>query len=736
MIAPASRPQGWRDLAGLGGRSELADLGRPEHVGAFFAALAAALAPRRVLDPFAVSPVVSAAVAEAVPGAAVTAISHVARSREIGEALSSAVEWRVGPPPALVPAAAGRFDLVVSSPPIGLRPPFDGADSVPRAIWRQDAAHLVLCLAAEKLAPGGKLAFLLGQGSLFSPAGLEMNRYLGEIGIELEASISFREGLAPLTYIETQVAVYSREAGPRLFVARSFPKGPAAAIVDNLLAGVEGAERELGFYADREPYRGWERAQAEQEHEALLADSPWVASIGSAALRVERLRVERQQDPGLENVVYLPEVGAGPARLKIDWSGRGETRAVVALVLDPERADAAYLEGWLNGPSGEVARRLIVSGSTLPRVRLEDLKGLRVPLPPIELQHRGARLQRRIAGVRAELAVLGERLATDASEPALDAAEHDLVRLLEGDDLDAWARRLPFPVASILARYLAAPDPESRLKWLLFFFEAFAALMAIVGLSGLRANAPTWQGARAKLRGSGRGVRLLPGATFGSWVWIGVTLAEHLREEFGAAALRADGAGAEVRTAAVGVEDPGFYAALVDEELWGLLERAKDVRNLQKGHGGVASERQLAREVLKLEQLLGALHERAGRAFDRVELIQPGAAGYDGSVYRFAHVKRLVGASGIFPGRRLTTVFPLKEDALYLVDRKERPESAVETVPLLSVAPSPDTEESVCYFYSRREDDGLLRFVSYHLPRTESVPLDGSGIRTLIDELS
>jgi hypothetical protein len=710
------------------GAGRTAGFGRAEHVGGFFADLAVALEPKSVLDPFAATPVVAAAISETI-SPKTTAICPSAPVRDIGAYIAPEVEWQVGSPPALVSNLGGDFDLIACSPPIGLRAGREWDDletAVPPTIYRSNVAHLVLCLAANKLAPGGKMAFLLGQGSLFRRDGLAMRKYLAKMGIGLEASISMREGLAPATHIETQVAIYSRAVAPQLFVARVAPKSPRTAIVGNLLAAEDGPEMELGLLVDRDGYRGWERARLERELESLLGDDSSLVALGSLA-RVERLRVERgDPDPGLDNVVYLPEAGTGPARLQVDWAGKRESRSLVALVLDDERVEAGYVAQWLNSSTGKLARGLTVEGSVIPHARVADIKALRIPLPSVKEQRRSVRLRRQIVGARAELEILAERVASDGSQGRLGTAEEELRHLLgSGDDLDAWARRLPFPVASILAQCLAVVDPAKRFEKLLFFFEALAALLATLLLSAARSSELGWA------REGGRAASLRR-ASFGSWIRIGVTLSRCLRDVLGEDGLELDAAGAEARTAALGVADLEFCTSLIDEEVWSLLDQAKTVRNRQKGHGGAISDRQLEARVRELEQLLGDLHQRASMAFDQVMLVQPGVSGYDGDFHRFAGAKRLVGPSGTFPERPVTTVFPLKEDAVFLADRREHVESMVEVLPFVRLLPSPDTGESVCYFYTELDGDDL-RFISYHLPRTESMPLAGSGIADMFE---
>ncbi len=672
---------------------------------------------------------IAAAVAEAIPTAEVVAVSPFPASIAYGKLLSAAVDWRLADPVAALDGSS-EWDLIVGSPPIGRRlevaQPAGEAAGLPPAAWRGEAAHLVIAAAAGHLATAGRLALLLGERSIFGRGGRLLEQWLAGRGVYLEASLSVLNGL-PAASVDTQVSVFGHDRFEDLFVARVTQAAPSSEIVANLRSRNPGAAPELGMRVERERYQGWRPAMARLELEAILSESPNVSTLAEVSLAIERLRLLRgEPGPDFENAIYLPEVGAGPVRTRVDWNREGESRSVIAIRLDPKQVDAEYLTHWLNGP-GKLFRQELARG-TVPRVSLDGLGDLPVPLPPLELQIRNAEMRRQVAGLTTELDALSERITASFSSADLEGVEDELEKLLAGDDLDAWTNRLPFPVASVLLRCRAEVDPRRQLDHLLDFFEAFASCCATLLLSAARADQARWRSLRGKVSRCGDGGRIpFLRPTFGAWVNVGRTVVKALRPELAAG-------DEDVRGGILGVSDKGFSDALTSKELWDLLDRARAIRNRQS-HGGSVSVGQMESRLRELRELLGELHQGFGRAFDRVQLIEPRESVYDRSVHRFPRARRLQGPNQVFMEGEVVSMEPLNHDSLYLVDRNRRLEATLELVPLLRLLPIPESDDSACFFIDRVEADGKFHFSSLHFTGGPVDPVVDPLLAELIAEL-
>ena len=732
FLADSSLGAGWRDLAFLGGLDALPGIAVAEHLASFLATYAAERKPRRVLDPFAGSPIVAAAVAEAVPGAEIVAVSPSSATIEHGRLLAPEVDWQLSDSLDFLDGEE-RFDLIVGVPPIGIPvrgKVLPGAPGVfPTGLSRLQRQYVVLAAVADRLTGDGRIALDFSDHLFYSRDGEILREWLAERGVFLEASLSVPGG-RPQAQIESQVSIFGRRHFGDLFVARVTRVTPATAvgeILANLLGRARGAARELGFIADPREYRGWQSEMARLELDQALADSPRVARLQELALSIERVELRRGQPwPGRGNTIFFPEAGLGPVRTRVDWSAKGEKRNLIAVELDPTRVDAEFLVSWLNGPGGFF--RQAYGTGVVPRVSRRDLSTMRVPLPPLGAQVRNTELRNRIAGLGSQLALLSGRLASAFTDLDLADAKAELAALIGDDERDSWIARLPFPMAAVLRRYYAEREPHKRLAHLLHFFEVGAAFSAILLLSAVHTDPVNWEVAKGKLARCGEGGQSpLRRPGFGTWVRIARTLANVLRRD-----LERDDDDTRLRL--LGVSDPTFATDLVlDKGLWELFQAAAEVRN-REAHGGGVSDLQVEATLRELAEFLGELHQRFGGTFDQVRLVQPGLSSFERGVHTYGKARLLRGADPVFMGCELVSIVPLNHDSLYLVDADATLETALELLPLARLLSLPDGSSDF-FVLNRVGADGGLQFVSHYYLGPIPDPITDPELADLVDEL-
>jgi len=122
------------------------------------------------------------------------------------------------------------------------------------------------------------------------------------------------------------------------------------------------------------------------------------------------------------------------------------------------------------------------------------------------------------------------------------------------------------------------------------------------------------------------------------------------------------------------------------------------------------SDRDARERYERLKSHLATVREAFGTVWERWELIVPGVTTVSSGVYKY-EVRRLIGNRTPFEIVSLEVEHPLEDGQLHLISTSER--RALQLLPLLKVMPSPETASNACYFYNRREAEGLL-FVSYH----------------------
>ena len=60
---------------------------------------------------------------------------------------------------------------------------------------------------------------------------------------------------------------------------------------------------------------------------------------------------------------------------------------------------------------------------------------------------------------------------------------------------------------------------------------------------------------------------------------------------------------------------------------------------------------------------------------------------------------------------------------------------ALKLIPFIKVMPSPKTEANACYFYNRKQNDGI-RFLSYHFELDSEVVQEFSDVAEALQELT
>jgi hypothetical protein len=139
---------------------------------------------------------------------------------------------------------------------------------------------------------------------------------------------------------------------------------------------------------------------------------------------------------------------------------------------------------------------------------------------------------------------------------------------------------------------------------------------------------------------------------------------------------------------------------------------------------------QLERKLLDFRRICGTM-------FRDYTLVRPGKAEIGlGPSFRYS-ADRVMGSDPVFGRFDLETMEAVSSDGLFLWDEQYgRP---LEMAPLVKLVTSADTGSDVCYFYNRRDDDGV-RFVSYHCAAVPEIvgPFEDTTIflRTLTEASS
>ena len=728
------RSPSWRELAAalemLGHRSPG---GAPAFLADFVAQLATARGAVRILDPFATSPTLIGALAERLPDARSVALSPTESVERLGQAVAPNVDWRLGKPFETLPELAPGFDLIVSTPPLGMR---KGVYPVRPGLG--EYANSLMVDAAERLAPDGALAFLVADGFFFRADARRTQEALQGLGLRVEAAISVEGGLRPQSEVPTSLVLITH-GNPldELFVGRLDSVIDPGVLIENLGERRHGEFLQLGVLYPASRYRGWRALLNERELLVGLGNvrGP-ITELDEIALRYVRLPKDKGEPV---NSVYIPEFPRSPVLVEPPEKPRGYTR----VDLDSERANARWVAAWFNEPLGRTARLALASGAIIERIGSRDLRRLVIALPPIADQATAISIAQELQLIAGE--VVDTRAGLWTGQLTIESAQGFLnrVRVAFADDpgqvsaaptVESWIEQLSFPLAGVGRMYLAVLPTREKVDHLQHFFEAYAIFIATTLFSAVRRDAQTYEETIAKVRGGSESRRsVLDRADFQTWINLGRTVAKRIRGR-----LNADTSG-EIRATLFGSLPAEFVDSVVAGDFWDVLDAARLVRN-ERGHGGIEGANWLKGKLARLEASLNDLRLLAPHAFATTDLVRPGRAEQgDDDLFTFDRAERLMGSNMMFEERELRSTASLRGRGLYLVPNSGVAENPLQLLPLIQLRRVPETEERAVYYYNRRltpdEGDGF-RFVSYHFEGRPEEQVVDSDLASLIEDMT
>jgi hypothetical protein len=725
--ADAGYPPNWQTLGRLADVAPPAvgEFVRPLHVAEFFHHIAGSPQFRTALDPFVVSPAVLAAVVDAGVQQGIGLVESSVTA-DLGRRSSTGrAEWRIGQPFRLLDELQSCiFDLVVSSPPIGVRAERVALGRGERAVGRE-MANLLLLRSTRLLSDDGIAVFQVSEEFLWRKDGRQTQQLLTGAGIHLNAVISVAESTSASS-IPTILAVFGRQQSPELFVGRISPGMELGELLNNLKARRAGSRIELGGLVERGAFRGWRVYELEHDLARQSQGAPLVRLSEVGTLRAVDVRPE-EEFQSAPNSVYVPARGTGVVDAgRPNVEGR-RARHFIEVQLDPDRADADFVARWLSSPLGRTAREVVTSGSFIPNLRIEALGNTVIVLPPLPAQEEASGIDRRLSTAVLEL---NEHRAELWRHPhRAPQIDRMLVRVGQHDQLSGWIERLPFPLASILRAYQTDTVIERKVNRLLGFFEASAEFFAILLLSAISYDPGLFVAARRIVATAGPNRRWpFDQPTFGTWTKIGGSLAELIRTNI---AQHPDYS----ILAACAARKLQLADVLTGVELWDALNSARNIRN-QDRHGGFSGSAELERRHERLQAVQLDLRRALGSAFDEVELVRPGTAEYRRGEFSFPYARRLTGSHQIFDHRRLRVFTALDADGIYLVDAESGVSGALAILPFIRLLPSGTSSQQSCYFFHQQEPDGNFIFVSYHREDNSEVPRRDEDLRIALNDLA
>jgi len=654
----------------------------------------------------------------------------------LGKVLLPQAEWKLGDPVQSLTDSSTELDVVASILPMNMHSRQPLKLTLPSGEVTEltdDVGNQLLVASAMRLSPSGIALFVVSPSVFFSQR--SVFRRLKDFGIGIEAAFSLPSGtFAPVTTIPAYLVVVRRKIISRIFVAQlSADTNTNLQVISNFRQGADGGSLELGRFVAADTFRSIEHLRAS---DAMKAAEKRFGVPASNLAELEDVKSGIQLGrPGdvfafqsLENAIYIPMIGNSDVLESLDeLKLKAQNYAQVAI--DPSRSNAGFVARFLNSEFGKELREQTKTGF-IPKLTKQTLRELPVFLPDLQTQRQMLEIETRIMteqntvmAIQNEIAEMRRELWTNPkSAPQVQESIDGLARRLENgikqhasESLEQWFETLPFPQASILRAWQATPSQDFKTKYehLLHFFEGTAEFVSVILLSAFSSNEAIFAPHRQKLTEAMKSQKLsFNRASFGTWKLVVEYLGKQTRT-----LLNENGKKPEVAKndralcadmfaeASLSLPD-----ALSRVELSEIFIATNKMRNDWLGHSGMVGQREAESRNQQLVAEVQKLREVISDTWAETQMIDALHCRYRGNVYE-TEVSVLMGSNNEFLKETRFLTMCMDVERLYLF--KKGSTKGLKLLPLIQVAPSPQSAKNACYFFSRLERDGA-RFVSYH----------------------
>ena len=505
----------------------------------------------------------------------------------------------------------------------------------------------------------------------------------------------------PIHSVKSKLLIFSREKSERFFIGKIKGEQDIEKLINSFIQGGEeenpksyGTWTRKGEYNDYAAYeneQGIKRA-VEKLKKAYNGEIKKIKLI-SSEIRAPKRKGDSFED--IENAVYIPKLGNSPVVTSlVDLNIKPQN--YFQILVNQEKVLPRFLAFALNTDAGLELRQRVYHGITILSLNSQDVGEIEVPVPSLPMQEEVLKVNDELNILETEITRLKERLSS------IPASYKNVYKELKdinnrGDKFEQWIESLPYPLATILKRYMTSDSMQQKQEMLLYFFEAYSIFAAAI--LGAIYNQPIFRSHEI------RDVMAdyFEKASFGSWVKMDQAIAKMMREQM------SHSENMDMMLNGFHTKDQSLIKQMTNADAYSVLFRASNNRNSWKGHSGISGESTYRDHVNELEAELNKLRAGIGDMYEKIRLVRQ--VKLDKVQGEFiSRVEMLTGSNPIFKKDEIIGE-ALDRDALYIqvLDTGE----TIELPPFIVMKSSPAEVKNACYFYSRVEGSNS-RYVSYH----------------------
>lgn len=624
----------------------------------------------------------------------------------------------------------GQFDLTIAIPPIYTTPIWwqFNINNQPSDEYKDTETNLLVVESLCRLTKKGEGIFILPRSAIHQRNGFLL-KMLDDLGFYINAILELPIGaLKPRTSLPMIVFFISKVFTERAFVTYLDPDTPdIASLVNNIHNHKNCEKTDCGYTVNVKDFRSCKILSLLRELEGELGQSGLsLHFLGDLAIELNKGKNNSYMGGFTEkpNSIYFPATGYNEITTRF-----GEFKLspinYYQINLDGNKAFSEYVANFLNSSLGLKIRKAYQEGSGVPRIPFDNIKNVPLLLPPVSKQILTVNLQNRIQTIK--LALDSQEKTLQSQPQKLDDIRREIKRFdRQTDELfKDWINSLPFPLASILWRYMGEAEPDKKVDLLLHFFEAFAQFNVTYLTSAYYQDENIFNANKGKWFDPDSDFCHDKRATFGNWVIIGEMISKFTRSQI---------SGKETRANVLDLfhtEKLKFIEVLVSKDIYKILHNAKNYRNEWIGHSGIRSANEERMRLALLEAELNSFRDIIKDYFDDFILLQPKTSEFNKGIFNNL-VKNLMGSNSSFHESIIETKLPLDIDELYYLDKSDK--YPLKLIRFFRMFPTPESEMNACYFYNRFEKQGV-RWVSYYFDKQSEQRIEDEGLSEFFVQL-
>ena len=597
------------------------------------------------------------------------------------------------------------FDIICADLPFGLQ------DNKP--------IDDILEYASKSIDSNGICIFSFPESISYNKKQLDIIKRAENNGLFVNAFIDMPEGAyLPYTGVKSKILIFQKNLTEKRFLAGIEMESDINAIISNFVNFTNSKKLNLGQWIDPSEY----------SHFGELKNHYWIKKsekrFGGESSELSEIIISANcpKDSVFEernNIVFIPKIGTSDVVLCID-DFQIKPQNYIQVELLTESVLPEYVVFFYNTPFGKEIRKRYMNG-VIPAFSITTIRRLPIIIPEMKKQKEMCETRQKISELEVQLYSLKNNFYMNPLSTT--EIRRDLKNINHVESIEQWSESLPFPLASVLRRYLTEDTYEKRQEALFLFFEGYAAFHACVLLSILNSNKNSFN---SKEILSGTEEKHFEHATFGTWVVVRKKISRYLCRYLGKNESERVFLHRCFKT-----EDDELINVLLSNEVHKILDKTNQRRNDWKGHAGVSSEEICREHVQELETYLLDLRKVSKDIYEKFELIRSRGMNYKDKIYD-CKIEILEGSNALFQKGKYMSTSPLDENTLYI--RMLDSDLLIELLPFIIFRKSPSNENNACYFYSKI-DNGKTKYVSYHFENKPEDMENGTDVFEVIKSL-